>query len=265
MQPTRKPLPALVIDAILDHTSILFFPALMVLNKAWYCCCLSYLRRKQQHILNRYIHDGDQFRSLMRTTSSLLTGSEVLDLSLHATSIPRITARDLNIYTTPLHCVPIIRYLRDVEGYYVSPMPYLESSTFIDDADDGRVESKALVHTIRRTKIMVTASPSLSATFTVAHAPSTIDMNYMTADRLVISYPSLTVQGIGILSQIPTHIQQQKYKENAEARGLRIRTLDMALVSARVPSSTSLFVQYHALIWMPGQRRIIRSEKPLQL
>lgn len=233
---------ALVVEPILDQTSLAAVHALMHTNLFWYHECRYYIRRMQTHLLRQYIANHDQFREIMRRTSSILTGSEILNFALHATEIPIIQAQDLNIYTTPLHFGSLIRYLRHVEGYYISPVPMLQGDwfsedSFLDDADFGIGYSKDLVHTGRRKRIVVTCSPRLSATFSIAHAPSTLEMNYMTADRLVLAYPTLTLEGIGVLSPI--------FGENHRRDAYRRRVIQRGLTLVSCPAQEVCYLTFN--------------------
>lgn len=212
-------------EAVLDHSPMTSIHALMHVDSFWYDETRYYVRRMQRNLLCEYVDDVSAFLGIMRRTSSILAGSEVLRLALHGTDGPLLSPRDLNIYTSPLHCAAFVLYLRDIEGYYVSPIPPFDKPSFIDDSDNGIVEIKSLVHLAKRRRILVTCSASLSPEFCIAHAPSTADMNFMTADHLVMAYPSLTLNGVGFFnptSQVhSTH--RHLYAKKALAHGFLIQ------------------------------------------
>lgn len=227
-----RPLDPLSVEGILHHTSLLDIMRLIRTCSAWRFECLRYIRSKQVSLLRTYFSDHTGMLSLLRLTASVLSGVKVLDFALHGTLLPPLYAPSLEIHADCLHAAAVVHHLRYVEGYHVCPPNADFDEPLLELRLDAIVDIVYLAHPHKQKRVDVVCGSRVSSIFTVAHASCTLDMNYLSADRLVVGYPALTMRGINIESPMhddPGGRRRQMYFY--QRRGFRTGPLDWRTVS----------------------------------
>lgn len=189
-------------------------------NRFWRRLCREHFRGKLVTLLKVYLDDAQSFRELMRETGSVLGGSEAIDFALQGSNLPQLFPHDLDIFVGVFHALQVVVYLRDREGYRVFPddsdSPYL----WIYDREFGRVETVTLVHLKKRTRIQVVCCSRSTPLFSVIQNWSTLHMTILTADMLVVPYPTLTFAGEGLFTEVHSN---DKCARGHKAAGYRRR------------------------------------------
>lgn len=193
------------LENLLDHIPIPDIAMLSRTNRFWQHLCRDYTRRKLRILLQKYFDDANSFRDLMRTTETILTGSEAINFALHGQSLPHIFTHDLDIYVGSVHALQVVTHLRDVQGYDICPIAPYPNDFRIKDSRVGRLTHIFLVHRRRRMMIRVTCSSRTTPLFSLVQSWSTLHITFLTADMLVIAYPTLTFAGEGLLCYIHRH------------------------------------------------------------
>lgn len=228
-----RPLDPLSLDCVLHHTPI---PDIMVLMRAcsqWRHECLSYIRRKRVDLLRSYFDDHLAFQHLLRATASILAGVEVLDFVLHGTSLPLLHAPSLEIHVGCVHGDAVVQHLRDLEGYYVCPAPSFSTGHLLEESLDGIAETVYLAHPSKAKRIDVICGLQLSSYFTLAHAPCSLAMNYLSADTLVVAHPLLTFRGVNIENPLLDDLEERARETYFyQKRGFLTGVLDWRMVSS---------------------------------
>ncbi|EIM82862.1 uncharacterized protein STEHIDRAFT_160483 [Stereum hirsutum FP-91666 SS1] len=199
----NRGLDVVLVERIFAHVPIPTLWSTRLASKFWYYAVKNYLRRKHTQLLRKYVDDEEAFRSLMRRTGTIISGSEALDFVLHGTSCPPVHAHDMDIYANSLYALSIVLHLRDLEGYRVIVERRLSGlGELIGDYGAGVVSVTTLVNVGRGTKLQVVCVARLSAVHQISLFWSTLVMNFLTADGFSMAYPSLTLRGIGLVSTI---------------------------------------------------------------
>lgn len=111
--PAPRTLYPLFIECILHHVPFLDITVLMCSCSSWRAECLSYLRRKRVSLLRQYFDDHGALLSLLRFTSSVISGDEVFDFALHGTDLPSLKVRFLSIHADCIHGAAVVGLLKD--------------------------------------------------------------------------------------------------------------------------------------------------------
>lgn len=161
-------------------------------------------------VLRQYFTSAVNFRGALRSTKSVIAGSCVLNL-LDIERAKYWTPNDLDIYCPSEYTLRMVWYLCQVEHYNVSDVHI--SSYSGDSAGFKRV-----VHLEKEDRrIDVIQSATLSALHPIPFFWGTHLVNYISADSFCLAYPTLTLQGRGLLNPISL----------IEYRYVRQRTLDV--------------------------------------
>lgn len=187
-----------IVDEILSHVPLPYLQSLAFISKTWYHAVRTFLSQKRKRLLSRYMADDVAFRTLLRSTGSILSGSEILDFALHGTTCPPIAAGDLDVYANALYTLKVVLHLRDVEGYGVVLESKGSDGGAIDDYGGSIVSVTTLVNKRLGTKVQVVCVARLSPVHQLSLFWSTLVMVALTADGIVMAYPSLTIAGKGV-------------------------------------------------------------------
>ncbi|KAJ8473933.1 hypothetical protein ONZ51_g7556 [Trametes cubensis] len=151
------------------------------------------LRTRYNGALNRHLADPDGFRSVLRATMSVVSGSTVLHIIDQARS-PTWAPNDLDIYAPLDGAGRVASYLIDVEHY---TRKAVQEPTY----DGVYAGFKAVIHLSKGDlQIDVIQSITTSALYPLPFFWSTHVMNYFTADMFCVVYPTYTFQGRGLLN-----------------------------------------------------------------
>lgn len=187
---------------ILQHLPIADITMWGQTNRFWRKTCRDYVRLKFTSVLARYISDVEAFRELMRATVAVVAGAEAINFALHGCDAPLIFPHELTIHVGALHAMRLVEYIRDHEDYHVEPIDDCPRTPSIYDDNHGRVTTLNMVHRERCTRIQVTCCSRLTPLFTIVQSWSTAHMTFLTADVLVVAYPTLTFAGVLLLCNV---------------------------------------------------------------
>lgn len=205
-------------------------------NSDWRRECLAFVHRKYVALLRKYFNDHDVFFTLLRNTASVLGGMEVLDFVLHGTTLPLLYPPALEIHADCVHAAAVVHHLQHVEGYSISPTASVIDVP-LELCQDGVVHVVFMVHPLRKTRVDVVCGSRLASGYTIAYAICTLNMNYLSADRLVIAYPGLTLRGINVGSPLREDaVERDMTMYYYQRRGFVTGVLDWRLVSYSLPT-----------------------------
>lgn len=163
---------------------------------------------KLTQLLRHFVRNTTEFRNILRSTRSIISGSVALafiDNSLADWSSPNC-AGDLDIFCLREGFLPMVIYLMTNEGY----LPDTDHKKVIDDPNRDAYTPNPFIDTIcylkketelgiRRVDIIACCSFVSAAYRPIVHFHSTVVMNWLSADSLVVLYPSLTFRRRGII------------------------------------------------------------------
>jgi hypothetical protein len=170
-------------------------------------------------LLRRFVSNPASLRQLMRVKNYVISGSSALRL-IEGTSA-RWESGDLDLYTPIGTTADIVQYLSQ-EGYMGipenDPRPLTNRSYYLSRS--CRLNSITRLFKGNR-KIDVLESASESPLQAITYFHSTLVMNYLTSDLLVVMYPGPTLSKTGIVQEaIPQ--RGSTWIRRYKARGYRI-------------------------------------------
>jgi len=188
-------------------------------------------RRKLISLLHHFVTNTTEFRNQLRSTQSIISGSLALafiDDSLANWNSPNC-AGDLDIFCLRDGFLPIITYLMSHEGYVpdtdhkeVTNDPNTDSYTPNPFIDTIYYLKKETHDGVKKIDVIACCSFVTAAYRPIVHFHSTAVMNWLSADSLIVLYPSLTFHRCGIIHStchgLPpngpdrAHAALQKYK-----------------------------------------------------
>lgn len=187
-----------ILPRLLAHLPVLDMRNLRLCNSACNTAVASMLNRKLDRLLSHYVSNSAALRDLIRETQSIICGSSALEFVLHGTDLVPTTPADLDISTTPLHALTLVRHLCAAEAYLVLPISRPDKTDRVFDYRPGVVSTQRLVHAVHGRIVDVTCSTRLISMHPLVYCPHTLLMNYLTADGFVVAYPFLTFEGTGV-------------------------------------------------------------------
>ena len=170
--------------------------------QAWRGACrtaefaaVKWLEGRYHALLRRYVLDPNGFRSLLRVTGSVLSGSSVLNL-LDRERSHMWTPTDLDIYTATDSTYRVAWYLIHVEGYMFKRS--------VESSYNGAFAGfRQVVHLTKgEAHIDIIQSVTISALHPIGYFWGTHVMNYISADFFCIAYPKTTLEGRGLLNPV---------------------------------------------------------------
>lgn len=189
---------------ILEYVPISDMQALRLCSVKLNCSVKTFLSNLLHRLLSQYVTGPDDFREQLRATQSVICGSEALNFVLHATALPTIQSADLDLITSPVHAITLVRYLKVVEGYHVLPLGRPARIDRIADFRPGVISITRLIHP-KKGRIDIACSTRLNSTHPLVYCPHTLLFNYLTADGLLVAYPEWTLGGSGVKSNMLWH------------------------------------------------------------
>ncbi|KAJ8457462.1 hypothetical protein ONZ51_g11515 [Trametes cubensis] len=145
--------------------------------------------------LSKYLNNPSGFRSLLRITNSVLSGSFALHV-LDGHRRPQWTPNDMDIYVPVSRARRVATYLVQVEGYQIVECRksvysiHLAGFSLVIQLSKGS------------SRINIVQSATLSALHPIPYFWSTHVMNHLTADSFCIAYPRFTLAGRALLNPI---------------------------------------------------------------
>lgn len=190
---------SLTCDILLHITSFLDLRTI----QAWRATSLrmdaagaEFMRSRYYRALRQHFTDPTGFRSVLRATGSVVSGSVALAV-LDIERADRWTANDLDLLVPVNFVKRVHSYITKVEGYvHVSThhaSQYEECGGFLSVS---RYENK------NGMLIDLVKSFHHSALYPIPYFWSTLLMNYLSADSYCVGYPTLTLDGRGLLNPI---------------------------------------------------------------
>ena len=175
------------------------------------------LKRAYDKVLSPFTDEPDVFRSVMRDTGSVISGSTALWYLMRMPD--SWTPNDMDIVTPYSSFSDVLSYLMTLPG-----------ATLIDEqADDYRfLPGYCCRYRVRTTGgyIDILQSRTDSPLTVITGYWSTHVMNAMSADAFWSAYPSLTLAGIGIYNLTPEGGSYTYAVERHGQRGFRISSAD---------------------------------------
>lgn len=210
------------LNTILHHTPLPVISTLMLCNQQWRITCRAYLERKQSSLFRCYLDDGSAFRSLLLQSGSVISGLDAVDFALHGTTLPSLFPIALNLYTDSMHAAMIICHLRDIEDYCVQAKVPEVDETYLEGIEHGRAETIVLAHTGKQTRIDVSCGSQLDSSFAIAYSPCTLGFCHMTANEIVVPYPTFSFNGVALRSTIREDNERDVQGEYYMKRGFMV-------------------------------------------
>lgn len=182
-----------------------------------------FIRGKWLRALSRFVDSPVELCNLLRSTHSVVSGSTALHFILDS---PRSwTASDCDLYVPFGASDTIQKYLRGRESYEDPRGRSGKPDDYVKAIQNSRHNPSihSVVHLYRSNgmKIDIIESTSTSALHPLAFFWSTHVTNYISADTLCVTYPSLTFNGRGCYVPI-THAAVDRALAKYEARGFRL-------------------------------------------
>ncbi|KAI0066303.1 hypothetical protein BV25DRAFT_1835928 [Artomyces pyxidatus] len=164
-----------------------------------------HLRMSWNSALKRYIKNAQAFRSLLRDTRAVISGSTVLHFILRGADTPtQWEPVDLDIYCPLTTGWSVVQYLIKEETCTLVQERYSRDRTeeILHEYDNGAVNAVASLITPAGLKIDVITSTRNSPLLPITYFWATLVTNYISADDICITYPRLTLKGIGLINPI---------------------------------------------------------------
>lgn len=219
-----------VLDNILDHCTMVEIAMIRSTARKYRDAVDSYLSRRYNALLNRWVKDPSAFRSRLREQGAIISGSTVLAFALGASW----NSGDLDIYVRREregrhahdYLEELIAYLKEYEGYEeekryhtfdITPENVHELvDVEIDESADTladylttselsqmrRVVRLRCVDGERASQGIDVIESRREAICPIFRFHSSIVMNWMSADSLVLTYPKITCQSIGAVNEV---------------------------------------------------------------
>ncbi|KAI0050698.1 hypothetical protein FA95DRAFT_1486884 [Auriscalpium vulgare] len=153
--------------------------------------------------LRAYVITPHAFRNVLRASRAVISGSWALGLAMRRTDQGDMDIGDMDVYTPLSSQRGVVGYLRFVEGYQVVRVQRdFDSLLVYDDLYHcSSIEAvTAMVHPVTNRKIDVIAALNNAPLQPVRHFWTTALTNYVSADSICITYPNLTLNGIGCIN-----------------------------------------------------------------
>lgn len=192
-----RPLDPLSVECVLQHSCLTTLRSLAATDHFWRDEILQFLSRKFNSKLRPYIDNIPAFCRVMRSTDTLLGGIEALDFALHGTTLPTLFAPSMELYVGCFQALAVVMHLRDVEGYYVAPIGGMFVNPLIEHQPDGLLDVITLAHPSKAMRIDVMCSTHVDPRYAIVHAPTTLEICYVTPDCVVVGYPDSALHGSG--------------------------------------------------------------------
>ncbi|KIO25887.1 hypothetical protein M407DRAFT_24742 [Tulasnella calospora MUT 4182] len=213
--PTSR-LPIEFWDLIFDNCSLVDVVSFTRTSKACHRHVSAYIYRRVHLALHRWFSDSLAFRRQLQEHGAIVSGSFVLAL----VAAPAWVPRDLDVYVgSKSGFDALVHYLEDERGFEdITPPPPLSNELLqvpytVPDPDDvHHFPSDAQIADYRRfvktalvnnhnsdVFVDLIQTRSLSAGNLVLQFPASCVMNWLTANEIVVTYPSLTVNNIALL------------------------------------------------------------------
>ncbi|KAG8924487.1 hypothetical protein FRC01_011431 [Tulasnella sp. 417] len=256
------------LEIILDYSMLPEVMKMSHLSRAFRQSVLEYLRQRIDGHLKTWFNDSACFRNMLKTTSSIVSGSTVLSFALGVDW----GVQDLDIYvgagdggaTRPIdRCAELLEYLVEVEGHQPEASFGVASDiTFrgivptpapITFTKYGEILAKSIVAIYKLSKtrsvpgqkepiivhIDVIKGRVANPAKIIPEFHSTQVMNWMSADNITITYPVLTFAMRGVVNWDRRSFggpQDTLWKEKYAARGFKLFAGHSSL---DLPSGTS--------------------------
>ncbi|KAI0039789.1 hypothetical protein FA95DRAFT_1503705 [Auriscalpium vulgare] len=159
-----------------------------------------------------------RLRDTLRLTRSVLSGSFVLRFAMHRTNQGDMDVKDLDIYAPQTSAPGLISHLEKEQGYCILRS---RSRDPIEDPEDVELYPPTaiatvvtLMHRVKFTLVDVIIAAGNKPLLPIRHFWSTTVTNYISADRICISHPRLTLNGRGCIA--PEHANSLAMEELLE-------------------------------------------------
>ncbi len=173
--------------------------------QAWRTTCTAadkaaaaFLVGRYHRLLKHHFADVSGFRSLLRMTGAVISGSAAL-YTLDSERAHGWRPKDIDIYVSLEYAGRVAAYLTEVENY-VHSWTHKSRSRYTRDSA-GFTE---VVHfeNVDGMQIDLIKSSTHSALYPIPYFWSTHVMNYLTADSFCVAYPTLTLHGRGLMNPV---------------------------------------------------------------
>lgn len=168
----------------------------------------AFLGSRYRRLLRTHFKDVEGFRSVLRATGSVISGSAALYVLDHTCS-SHWRPRDIDLYVPLDHVERVIAYITEIEDY-IHLVTHESWSSYTHDSS-GFIEVSRYENSNGK-RIDLIKSATHSALYPIPFFWSTHVMNYVTADSFCIAYPSLTLQGRGLLNPVSLLDNQYPHK-----------------------------------------------------
>ncbi|KAI0054875.1 hypothetical protein BV25DRAFT_1789043, partial [Artomyces pyxidatus] len=216
-------LPADVINDICYFLSLTDLSNLRAVNRRLRRLVHTHIESSWNQTLAPYVQSTEGFRDLLRESRSVISGSTVLYFALRGTPYREgWTANDLDIYSPLSTAASVVDYLVQREHFTVitRSVTRRRNKDVLQDYHNDALASVTTLQTPSGKKVDVITSTRNSPLLPLTYFWGTLVTNYMSADILCITYPHLTLDGIGIVNPIRTPAgRAAKCIEKYENRG----------------------------------------------
>lgn len=158
----------------------------------------AFLRNRYHRLLRAHFVDANGFRSVLRATGSVISGSAALHV-LDSARAEHWQPRDIDLYVPLDHAERVATYITEVEEY-VHLETHESWATYTHDSAGFVEVSKYENGDGMRVDLIKSATHS--SLYPIPFFWSTHVMNYLTADSFCMAYPSLTLQGRGLMNPV---------------------------------------------------------------
>ncbi|KAI0057864.1 hypothetical protein BV25DRAFT_1811640 [Artomyces pyxidatus] len=162
-----------------------------------------YLRSSWNTTLSPYFKHPEAFRNLLRDTRSVISGSTVLHFALRNTPfIAGWSPEDLDVYCPLSTGATVIDRLVEEEGCVLVEIVSSRDRgrDLFREYHNGAIACVATLSTPSGKKVDVIISARNAPLLPVTYFWSTMITNYISADTISITYPKLTLHGIGLIN-----------------------------------------------------------------
>ncbi|KAH7909204.1 hypothetical protein BJ138DRAFT_1011272 [Hygrophoropsis aurantiaca] len=187
-------LPIEDVHGILDHLSFDSLQKLSCVSSLFRVVVVNYLNRRKSMLFARFVDDVPAFNDLLRTTSSVVSGSLALQFILPSSSL-QWPVKDMDIYTGRSQTLPVVSFLV-AQGYEVSA---LENSA----PHYTQIAIRSVITMSNGpNRIDIVVSNTRHAIRPIFQFHSTPVINYLTADSIFSAYPKLTTNYRGLFNAL---------------------------------------------------------------
>ncbi|KAI0039441.1 hypothetical protein FA95DRAFT_1504173 [Auriscalpium vulgare] len=197
------------------------------INKAFHRSVDDYLKVEYSRDLRTYVDRPLQFREVLRSTRSVISGSFVVRFVMRRTEQGDMRVGDLDIYCPLSSASGVITYLEEDERYG----PGINITHDPDDELEEAYPISAISCVTRlyrestQSRIDVITSDTNSPLLPIRHFWCTLVTNYMSADGICLTHPKLTLDARGCIAPAQLgDVAIEHAVEKYRARGFRIGT-----------------------------------------